>query len=140
MTMSVMSLTGGCNCGAVRFEVDGEPLGAVYCHCTRCQRRSGTAAAPSAIVAPDKFRLVKGEDVIRAWSPVEGNDKWFCPDCGSPIYASNAERPEFVAVRMGVFDEDPGVRPGMRVFTADAAPWEPIPDDGIQHFPEGFQT
>ena len=132
-----MTLTGACNCGAIRFEVDGDPLGAIVCPCTRCQRRTGAGASPNIVVAPDQLRVVEGEDVITSWSPEEGNDKWFCPRCGSPVYASNTARPQFVVVRMGVLDEDPGVRPGMRVFTADAAAWDPVPDDGLTHFEAG---
>ena len=133
-----MTLTGGCNCGAVRFEVTGEIAGAGYCHCTRCQRRSGTAAAPSAFVTADQFRIVEGEDVVKAWEPGDGGAKWFCPECGSPIYANSTARPDFVAVRLGVFDEDPGVRPQLRMFTNYAAPWEPIPDDGLHVLGEGL--
>jgi hypothetical protein len=133
-----MTLTGGCNCGAVRFEVTGDPLGAAYCHCTRCQRRSGTAASPSVFVEDEQFRLVAGEDVIKAWEPGDGGAKWFCPECGSPIHASSLARPGVVAVRFGVFDEAPPVKPQVRIFTNYAAPWEPIPDDGLQRFPEAL--
>jgi hypothetical protein len=52
------------------------------------------------------------------------------------VYGQNPERPEVIVVRMGGFDADPGVRPGLRQFVADAAPWEPIPDDGLPRFPE----
>ena len=135
-----MTLTGGCNCGAVRFEVTGEIPGAGYCHCKRCQRRSGSGATASAFVPRDGFRLTAGEDVVRAWSPDEGNHKWFCPRCGSPVYGTNERRPGFVMVRLGVFDEDPGVRPGVRIYTDYAAPWEPIPDDELPRMPEGLQA
>ena len=133
-----MTLTGGCNCGAIRFEVTGEILGAVTCHCTRCQRRTGGATSPNIAVTADQFRLTAGEDVIKAWEPGDGGAKWFCPECGSPIYASSAARPGFVVVRMGVLDEDPGVRPQLRIWTDYAAPWEPIPDDGVKRLPEGL--
>ena len=136
----VMTLTGGCNCGAVRFEVEGEILGAVTCHCTRCQRRTGTAASPNVAVKADQFRLTAGEDVIKAWEPGDGGSKWFCPECGSPIYASSAARPGFAVVRMGVLDEDPGVRPQLRIWTNYAAPWEDIPDDGVKRLPEGLPS
>ena len=134
--MSFVPLTGGCNCGAVRFEVTAAPLAAAYCDCRRCQRRSGTAASASAFVPADAFRVTTGEDVIRLWHPENGGEKWFCPECGSAIYARNAIRPEVVGVRMGAFDDDPGVRPAWRQFVAYAAPWEPIPDDGLPRHDE----
>ena len=60
--MSELPLTGGCNCGAVRFEVTAPLLVASYCHCKRCQRRSGAAASANAHPAPGTFRIVAGED------------------------------------------------------------------------------
>ena len=133
----VLPLTGGCACGAVRFEIGTRLLGAVYCHCTRCQHRTGTAAAPSAGVRPGTFQVVAGEDHIRRWNAGNGNDKAFCGACGSALFSQNPDNPDVMFVRMGAFDGDPGVRPGGRVHVASAAVWEPIPEDGIVRFP-GF--
>jgi hypothetical protein len=129
-------LTGGCNCRAVRFEVTEPLVSARYCHCTRCQRRTGTAASASAATVPGSFRIVRGEDRLRAWKPEDGAEKWFCGDCGSAIFTRDPEDPERVGVRMGAFDTDPGVRPSVRQFVAYAAAWEPIPDDGLPRYPE----
>jgi hypothetical protein len=128
-------LTGGCGCGAVRFELTEPPFTAVYCHCTRCQRRSGTAAAATARVAPGSVRILQGEDRIRRWAPGEGLLKAFCEECGSAVFAEKADG-TIAGVRMGAFDSDPGVRPVLRQFTAYAAAWEPIPDDGLPRHPE----
>jgi hypothetical protein len=130
-------LTGGCACGAVRFEVTKQLLGAVYCHCTRCQRRTGSAAGASAGVQPGSFQVVAGEDQIRRWNAGDGNDKAFCGTCGSGLFSQNPETPEVLFVRMGAFDDDPGVTPGGRAHVASAVAWEPIPDDGLPRFP-GF--
>ena len=129
------SLTGTCNCGAVQFELTEPLLGAGYCHCTRCQRRTGTAASPNGRVAPDAFRILRGEDRLRSWPPPDGAEKFFCGDCGSAMFSRNAEGG--VGVRLGVLDGDPGVRPGAHQFTAYAASWESIPDDGLPRHPEG---
>src|SRR5580765_4038083 len=67
-------LTGGCNCGAVRFEVAEPLVRASYCHCRRCQRRTGAAASPSAHPAPGAFRIVAGADKLRAWKPPDGGE------------------------------------------------------------------
>jgi hypothetical protein len=66
--MTEFPLTGGCNCGAVRFEVTAPLALASYCHCKRCQRRSGAAASANAHPAPDTFRIVAGEDKLRVWN------------------------------------------------------------------------
>ena len=131
-----LPLTGGCNCGAVRFEDPQPPVSARYCHCTRCQRRTGTAASASAAVVPGSFHIVAGQDRLRAWKPEGGAEKWFCGDCGSAVFSRDPTNPDRVGVRLGAFDSDPGVRPGARQFVAYAAPWEPIPDDGLPRYPE----
>lgn len=128
-------LTGGCNCGAVRYEVDGPLTGATYCHCHRCQRRTGAAASPSAHPAPGAFRIVQGEDVLRCWAPEGGAEKWFCSLCGSAMYAYRRDVDVVAGIRMGTFDEDPGVRPDAHVWCESAAPWEAIPADGLPRFP-----
>jgi hypothetical protein len=129
-------ISGGCGCGAVRFEITEPFVSALYCHCTRCQRRTGTAAAASGRVRPGSFRVVAGEEHLRSWSPEGGFDKVFCELCGSALLARSPEDPEVVAVRLGAVDGDPGIRPAWRQFVAYAAPWEPLPDDGLPRHPE----
>ncbi len=65
------------------------------------------------------------------WKPQDGGQKWFCGTCGSAIFARNPAQSRSIAVRMGTFDDDPGIRPQARAFTRYAAPWEAIPDDGL---------
>ena len=128
-------ITGGCGCGAVRWRLDAPPTGAGYCHCTRCQRRTGAAASPSAFAAPGSFHVVAGADRIRAWRPDGGWEKHFCGDCGSALFSRDPDDPDLVGVRMGSFDDDPGVRPESRQFTDSAAVWEPLPSDGLPRHP-----
>lgn len=137
--MSELALRGGCNCGLVRFEVTEPLVVAHYCHCRRCQRRSGTAASINARAAPGTVRIVAGEDRLRAWRPEDGREKWFCGECGSSLFSSRHGFADPIGIRMGAFDEDPGIRPSGRFFVAYAAPWEAIPDDGLPRFPERRQ-
>jgi hypothetical protein len=129
-------LAGGCLCGAVRFEVAEPPLSASYCHCTRCQRRTGTAASAQVRIVPGSLRLRSGEELVRVYEPPDGFGKAFCSACGSALWsvAPGADTPG--SVRFSAFDGDPGVRPSYRQFTAYAADWEPIPDDGLPRYPE----
>src|SRR3954447_19948241 len=123
-------LTGGCMCGAVRVEVAEDALlSASYCHCTRCQRRTGTAASAQARLAPDSLRVTSGEELIRSWRPDDGFAKAFCGECGSALFSHRRDDPRPFSVRLGAFDGDPGIRPQWRQFVAYAAPWEPLPDD-----------
>jgi hypothetical protein len=134
--VSDLPLTGGCLCGAVRYEVTEPLLHAGYCHCTRCQRRTGSAAAVSARVAPGSLRVTSGEELIRSFDPPDGFSKAFCSACGGALWARSRDDPDMIVVRMGTFDSDPGIRPSYRQFVAYAAPWEPIPDDGLPRYPE----
>jgi hypothetical protein len=130
-------LTGHCLCGGVRFEISEPPISANYCHCTRCQRRTGTAAAPSARVDPAAFQIVAGEELVRAWDPGDGGWlKAFCSVCGSALF-SRAPDGSAMGVRFGAIDGDPGIRPQSRTHVASAAVWEPIPDDGLPRYAEG---
>ena len=134
--MSELPLTGGCLCGAVRFEVTEPLVSSGYCHCTRCQRRTGTAASPGARIAPGSLRVLAGEEHIKAYEPEDGFAKVFCSACGSALWSRSQEDPDVFSIRLGAFNDDPGIRPTYRQFVAYAAPWEPIPDDGLERFPE----
>ena len=130
-------LTGGCLCGGVRYELTAPPLSAGYCHCTRCQRRTGTAASAQARVARGSLRITAGEELVRAFEPDDGFSKHFCSACGSALWSRSPHDPEVISVRLGAFDGDPGIRPAYRQFVAYSAPWEPLPDDGLPRYPEG---
>ena len=134
--MTELPLTGGCLCGGVRFEVAEPPVSAGYCHCTRCQRRTGTAAAVSARIVPGSLRIVSGEHLVSSFLPPDGFAKDYCSACGAALWSRDPHDPDVVSVRLGAFDGDPGIRPSYRQFVAYAAPWEPIPDDGLPRFPE----
>jgi hypothetical protein len=136
MNSTTYPLTGGCMCGAVRYEVDAPLEQAGYCHCTRCQRRTGGSASVSARVAPGSFRIGRGQEAVQVFRPRDGFAKAFCSLCGSALYSQSQDDPEIISVRMGTFDSDPGVRPSYRQFVAYAAEWEAIPDDGLARHPE----
>jgi hypothetical protein len=131
-----LPLTGGCMCGGVRFEVATPLVSAGYCHCTRCQRRTGTGASASARIAPSSLRITAGEELVHAYQPPDGFAKLFCSECGSALWSRHPDDPDVISVRLGAFDTDPGIRPSYRQFVAYAASWEPIPDDGLPRHPE----
>jgi hypothetical protein len=120
----------------VRFAIVAPRGRAVYCHCPRGPRRTGTAASANAGIPPGSLRILSGEERIGAWEPDGGWAKLYCRDCGSALFSRSPDDPARMGVRLGAIDGDPGVRPSGRQFTADAAPWEPIPDDGLPRWPE----
>src|SRR3954453_20984966 len=97
-------LTGGCGCGAVRFELTEPPVRALYFHCTRLQRRSGPAASASAVVAPRSVRVTQGEDRVRGWTPEGGRTKAFCGDCGSAVFILDPAAGGRAGIRRGGVD------------------------------------
>ena len=135
--MNDPALGGGCLCGSVRFEISEPPTVAYYCHCTRCQGRTGSGSSAQARIDGRGFRLLEGDDVVKGWRhPDGGFEKFFCSECGAHLFSRNPDDPSQMSVRMSAFDGDPGVRPIGRAFVAYAAAWEPIPDDGLERWPE----
>jgi hypothetical protein len=138
MTSLPEPMTGGCACGAVRYEISEPLLRASYCHCTRCQRRTGSAASAQGRVQPGSLRWTQGQDNIGAWTPEGGFSKAFCKSCGGQLYSRDPDDPDnTIAIRLGTFDGDPGIRPEKRIHVASAVAWEPIPDDGLPRFDAG---
>ena len=132
-----LPLTGGCLCGAVRFEVDAPLVSASWCHCSRCRRRTGTPASVQGRVAPGSFRLISGEEALREFEP---DDEGFAEGLLRRVRLGALEpeprRPRDQGVRLGAFDGDPGIRPEYHQYVAYAAVWAPIPDDGLPRYPE----
>lgn len=135
--MNEYVIEGGCLCGAVRFALTQAPTLSGYCHCTRCQKRTGTAASAQVRIDASTFRLLAGAEHVGGWKPPDaGLEKCFCAECGAHLFSRNADASQ-MSIRMAAFDVDPGVRPSYRQFVSYAASWEPIPDDGLERYPEG---
>ena len=137
MTSADEPLTGQCACGAVTFQVTAPFTTAGYCHCKRCQRRSGSLWSENAIVGADGYAITGGQEHGRVWAPDEGLPKAFCAQCGGQLYSDGGD---FIVVRLGAIDGDPSIRPEWRQWLDSAPAWEPIPDDGLPRFPQKRQT
>jgi hypothetical protein len=132
-------LTGRCACGAVRFRITEPFRSAGYCHCHRCQRRSGVPWTMSGLVAASGFELTAGAEEVTLWEPEEGGrSKSFCRRCGSHVFGGELGGEGVVAVRFGTLEGDPEMEPSWHVWTSSAPDWVPIPDDGLPRYPEGL--
>jgi hypothetical protein len=120
----------------VRFEVDGPWSPLVYCHCTQCQRASGSAFAANSTVARSGVRFLSGEDLIREYESSPGTFRAFCSRCGSPVYKRGVDQPDSLRIRLGLLDGDPGLRAQAHFWTSVKQPWYEIRDALPQH-PEG---
>ncbi|HSH08549.1 MAG TPA: GFA family protein [Burkholderiales bacterium] len=125
MTPATRTLEGGCQCGHVRYRIAGEPEGLVVCHCTACQRQTGSAFAMSLIVRRDALTLLQG--TLKSFTRVadSGNrlEGHFCPACGVRIYHSSSAVPDKIRVRPGTLDERDWLVPGKQIWTRSRQPW-----------------
>jgi hypothetical protein len=124
---------GSCLCGGVRFEVEPPFIRAGHCHCERCRKHSGTAVCTQARVRKEQFRLLQGEHLIRVYGKREGAVKAFCVSCGSSLFGGDWPEGDEVSIRMGAFDDDPGIRPQYHTFVDDRAAWDEITDNLPQY-------
>jgi hypothetical protein len=88
-------------------------------------------------VPRERFRLLQGEELIRVYRPEGGRVKAFCSVCGSSLFGADWPEGDEVAIRFGVLDDDPGIRPEWHSFVDSRAPGTEIPDDGLPRFSEG---
>ena len=128
-------IKGSCLCGAVAFEVRGEPIAFGFDHCSRCRKSSGSAFGAELICRAADFRWSRGESSIRTYeAPVRetppGYQRVFCQECGAPV---PGVRGDVVLVPAGAIDDDPGIRPQGHIFVAYKAPWFEI-TDGLPQF------
>src|SRR5437867_2809939 len=108
-------------------------LEARHCHCDRCRKHSGTAVCTRARVRRDQFRLLQGEELIKVYGKGVGAVKAFCINCGSSLFGGDWPDAPQVSIRMGAFDDDPGIRPQFHTFVDDRAPWDTITDNLPQY-------
>jgi hypothetical protein len=126
--------TGGCACGAIRYEISAEPMAMVDCQCRQCQRQSGTGHA-SHLAFPRAGVKVAGE--AKHWDMVadSGNVKTFafCPACGSPIYTTFAAAPDLFAVRAASLDDPGRYKPQLVTYRERGYAWDHL-DPAIPKF------
>ena len=132
--MSESKLVGGCACGAVRYECEGEPVLAAHCHCRDCQRASGAAMSTVFAVPRAAFRRV-GLTSTYATTGDSGNPvvRHFCADCGSPLFTDVNVLPDLQFVRAASLDDPAAVSPTMHIYCDSAQPWGK-PLDDLPHF------
>ena len=129
-----MRLEGGCLCGKVRYAGEAEPIFVGVCHCTNCQKSSGTAF--NAVIAVPKPTV----SLTGTVSTYEGRGdtgnavyKLFCPECGSPVAEEAAIMADVVMIPIGTLDDPSAAKPAMQIYCDSAQPWALLEGE-IQRF------
>lgn len=123
--------TGGCLCGAVRYECGGAPQFALQCHCRDCQRQSGAPHVAAVRMPAAEFRIVRGTPKRYTAKSDAGNDiaRIFCGECGTPLYVQVSTRPDIVGIRVCTLDDPSWFRPEANIFVKSAQPWDRMDPD-----------
>jgi hypothetical protein len=128
-------LTGSCLCGAIRYAIDAPVAELRACYCKACQKVSGGGGTVNAMLPSASFKITQGTP--RRYTAVADSGRtlhrYFCGECGSPIYSQREVNPEFVTVRAGAFDNAPGMKIGFHIWTKSARPWSVIDPAAKQH-------
>ena len=129
-----MKASGGCLCGAVHYELDGEPIFQGHCHCVDCQKVTGTGHV-SVVALPADAVKVSGQLSSFAVTAESGQPytRFFCPNCGSFIYGEPASMPGVRTVTAGTFDDTSAFQPQMVIYTRNRPDWDRI-DSGLPEF------
>lgn len=117
-----MELTGGCQCGALRYRVTGEPLRSALCHCTDCRKSAGAPMVGWAAFAEAAFAIEQGEATTHNSSGASLRS--FCPSCGTGVYFRNAELlPGIVDIQTATLDDPDAVPPTVQIQVAERIGW-----------------
>ena len=122
---------GGCLCGQLRYEVQGEPLFSGHCHCRTCQRAGGGPMGTGVGFSDGGFRLTAGEPKLFTYQGDSGKNvtRRFCGNCGATVYSRLEIAAGLTIVAATTFDDQSWIQPERHVYMASAQPWDPTHDD-----------
>jgi len=134
MTRKVaLPIEGGCQCGALRYQIVTPPLMIYACHCANCQRIAGSAFGLAATITEDSLEFTSGTPQKVEWLSDAGNERYgtFCGDCGCRIAHGQTPTNGILSLRAGTFDDPSWVAPSGHIWTRSAQPWFEFKDDDI---------
>ncbi len=129
-TEPMTKATGGCLCGAVRYEVRGELRPVVYCHCAQCRKTSGNYVAATACDADDLIMLA--DTALQWYASSPQAERGFCRDCGSNLFWRATDRKQ-VSIMAGAIDTPTGLKGIAHIFVGNASDYLTIGDGLPQH-------
>ena len=119
-------ITGGCLCGAIRYSISAPVTELRACHCQHCQKASGTFGSVNAVVPAAAFQITRGTPKRYDASAESGRTlhRYFCGDCGSPLYSQRDTTPENLALRIGTLDNPGPMKVVAHIWTKSARSWD----------------
>jgi len=134
--MKSSMLTGGCFCGAVRYQIDAPLKNARSCHCSRCRKVFSGSGSAYAEVESGMFKWTKGIELLTKYETAPGWGFCFCKVCGTTLSGLQGEQVH--GITLGSVDGDPGVQITMHIFVGSKAPWDHIggPAPQFEEFPK----
>jgi hypothetical protein len=134
-------LTGGCLCGACRFEHRGAVGPANYCHCADCRRATGSAFNVGVRLDRAGFQMTQGTPEAFTKLGESGRElsRHFCGDCGSPLFTSSPSHPDWIFVKAGALDDPTLVKPEYESWTSSEVPWA-RPSLGLARYARGREA
>lgn len=128
-----MALTGGCYCGAIRYEAAGAPFNETSCHCSICRRTTGAPFVAWFSVARRDFRFVSGQPATLRSTPL--GTRSFCPACGTQLTFEHADYPQEIDVTTCSLDDPQALPPKTHIHTSSKLPWIHLAD-GLPEYAE----
>jgi len=124
---AVRTLSATCLCGQVAFQIEDAFLLVGYCHCSECQKFSGSQCSAWGRIERVKVGFDSGGSLIQHYQKNETGRVGFCSHCGSSLYNEQVDQ-EFLNIRLGILDDEPSAKPTMHVYCDSRAPWHEITD------------
>lgn len=121
-------ISGSCLCGRVVYEVSGAGDAMYYCHCRMCRKATGSSFATNMLMNESDLVIKSGTSYLKGFNSSPGETRYFCSECGSPIYGKAESRKGLVSLRCGGLDAAPDLEPQVHLFTDSKAPWYHISD------------
>ena len=128
-----LPITGGCLCGAVRYEASEPPFWAGHCHCQNCRKHTGAAFATDAMFRAANLTWLSQEPTY--YKSLEICERGFCPTCGSTVSARFYKEPDIVVMAAGSLDDPNVIEPTLHAFTSRRVKWLRL-SDGLHEYPE----
>ena len=129
--MSSVPIEGGCQCGAVRYRVDGEPVMTALCHCTMCRRANAAPAVAWAMYEEAQVVFPATQPTTHESSP--GARRGFCARCGTQISFTADYLPGLIDITIGSLDQPQQLPPALHYWDAERLPWVQLADDLPRH-------